>query len=161
MTNFQVSKPNLFQRIKKLYLMAPRLYGMDSSPTSGALPVVSHAHFINLKIQNYYNILQRSGYYQSNITQKGVKELIDSICKYQRPFINRSLYFLLEKSIRNTKINSRYIISEQNDFTRRGSIVIEIEIALSWSSFTEVAFLSVIASLVRSLILRVFSRSTL
>ncbi|HSA75842.1 MAG TPA: hypothetical protein VLE21_06615, partial [Candidatus Nitrosocosmicus sp.] len=44
-----------------------------------------------------------------------IKELIDSICKYQKSYVKNSLGNLLEKSLNDTEIICKYIITEQNE----------------------------------------------
>ena len=67
---------------------------MGSSPTPGALVLVSYEHFINLKRQDKIDNLQKADQPQctsSDSREKKIKELITSICKYQKPFIKKSL----------------------------------------------------------------------
>ncbi len=67
---------------------------MGSSPTPGALVVDSYEHFINLKRQTKIDNLQnpdQSQYSSFNSREKMIKESITSICKYQKPYITKSL----------------------------------------------------------------------
>ena len=110
---------------------------MGSSPTPGAIIVESYEYFIRLKRQNNIDNLQKSDQTQitfSNSREKTIKESIVSICKYQKPFIRKSLYKLFENSIENTEIVCKYIIAEQNEInikesTKEGKIKTLINIS--------------------------------
>ena len=66
---------------------------MTSNPTSRALVVDSYDHFINLKIQKKVDRLEKSSQYRTNLTSdRTMNELITSICKYQKPFVEKSLF---------------------------------------------------------------------
>ena len=59
-------------------------------------------HFINLKRQKKIDNLQKPDQLQyslSNSREKIIKESISSICKYQKPFIRKSLDKLFENSL--------------------------------------------------------------
>lgn len=109
---------------------------MDSNPTPRALIVDSYEYFINLKKQNKIDNLQkpdRSQYSSSNSREKMIKELISSICKYQKPYIRKSLDKLFENSIGNTEIICKYIIAEQNEVnikesTKEGKIKVLVDL---------------------------------
>jgi hypothetical protein len=96
--------------------------------------VDSYEHLINLKRQRNIDNLQKSGHYESDPTEKKVKDLVNSICKHQRPYIKKSLCFLLEQSLVDTETLCRYIIAEQNEInikesTKEGKIKILVDLA--------------------------------
>ena len=74
---------------KILEYQIPCFYNKASSPTPGALVLVSYEHFINLKRQDKIDKLQIPDQPQctsSESREKTIKELITSICKYQKIF---------------------------------------------------------------------------
>jgi hypothetical protein len=81
--------------------------------------------------------LQDSSQPQDNLVdhkKETIKELINSICKYQKKYVKNSLGNLLEKSPNNTKVICKYIITEQNEInikelTKEGKIKTLIDIA--------------------------------
>jgi integrase len=109
---------------------------VGSSPTPGAIIVDSYEYFIRLKRQNNIDNLQKSDQTQitfSNSREKTIKESIASICKYQKPFIRKSLCKLFENSIENTEIVCKYIIAEQNEInikesTKEGKIKVLVDL---------------------------------
>ncbi len=99
---------------------------MGSSPTPGALVVDSYRHFINLKRQDNIDNLQKADQPQCTLfdsREKTMKELITSICKYQKPFIRKSLDKVLENSIENIEIICKYIITPSNSCADISDIV--------------------------------------
>ena len=104
--------------------MIPRLHGMDSNPTPRALVVDSYEHFINQKHQKNIDNLQTANqinYDPSISKKKELEETITSICKYQKPFIKKSLFKLLDSIVENTETICEYIIAEQNEINIRES----------------------------------------
>lgn len=92
---------------------------MGSSPTSGALIVVSYEDLNNQRKDKSNDNLQNSLQSQDNLIDHRketiIKESINSICKYQKLYVKNSLGNLLEKSPTNAKIICKYIITEQNE----------------------------------------------
>jgi hypothetical protein len=52
---------------------------------------------------------------------KELKRKIDSIIKYQKPYISKQFYEVLEQNSSNAKIIYDFIISEQNEFNIKES----------------------------------------
>lgn len=110
--------------------MTPRLYGMVSSPTPGALIACFTEDLNNTKKDKCNDSLQNSSLSPDISTDQNketIKELIISIYKYQKLYIKKSLGILLEKSPKNTEIICKYIITEQNEInikelTKEGKI---------------------------------------
>ena len=109
---------------------------MGSSPTSGALIACSSE---DLNKNNKYKCndsLQNSSQSQDisiDYEKETIKELIISICKYQKNYVKNSLSNLLEISPKNTEIICKYIITEQNEInikelTKEGKIKTLIDI---------------------------------
>jgi hypothetical protein len=70
--------------------------------------------------------------------------LITSICKYQIPFVEKSLYFLSENSIKNTETLCRYIIAEQNEINIKESPKEgKIKIIIDFTKFVGLEFYKV------------------
>ena len=74
--------------------MNPRLCGMDSSPTPGALIACSSEDLNNLK-EDKCNVNLQYSFQSQDIPidhkKETIKELIDSICKYQKQYVKNSL----------------------------------------------------------------------
>ena len=69
----------------------------------------------------------------SNARIDKLKKCIDMICKYQKPFIKKSLDKLLENSVENTDTICNYIIAEQNEInikesTKEGKIKVLVDL---------------------------------
>jgi integrase len=120
---------------------------VGSSPTSGALIAYSSEDLNYQKKDKSNDNLQNSSQSQDSSTdqKKETRELIISICKYQKSYIRNSLGNLLEKSPRNTQIICEYIIAEQNEInikelTKEGKIKTLIDIAkfLDFKDFDEI-----------------------
>ena len=110
---------------------------MGSSPTPGALIACSSEDLNSRKKDKYNDNLQNSSQSQDfsiDYEKETIKELIISICKYQKNYVKNSLSNLLEKSPKNTEIICKYIITEQNEInikelTKEGKIKTLIDIA--------------------------------
>lgn len=110
---------------------------MGSSPTSGAVIACSYEYLNYLKKDKSNDNLQNPSQLQDSLVdhrKETIKELINSICKYQKSYVKNSLGNLLEKSLNNTKIICKYIITEQNEInikelTKEGKIKTLIDIA--------------------------------
>jgi len=91
---------------------------VGSSPTSGALLACSHEDLNYPKKDKSNDNLQNP---EISIDEKKetTRELIDSICKYQKNYVKNSLIKLSEKSSKNAKIICKYIITEQNEINMR------------------------------------------
>ena len=109
---------------------------MGSSPTSGALLACSSKDLNSRKKDKYNDNLQNSSH-SNNISidkkKETIRELIDSICKYQKNYVKNSLSNLLEKSPKNTEIICKHIITEQNEInikelTKEGKIKTLIDV---------------------------------
>ncbi len=112
---------------------------MDSNPTPRALVVDSYDGFISsTKDKVIVKDLQESSNIQShnslsNKRTEKLKNSIDLICKYQKPFIKKSLDKLLENSVENAEILCNYIIVEQNEInikesTKEGKIKVILDL---------------------------------
>ena len=103
---------------------------MGSSPTSGALLACSSEDLNSRKNDKYNDNLQNSPQSKDisiNENKETIRELINSICKYQKLYVKNSLSNSLKKSPDNTKIICKYIITGQNEInikelTKEGKI---------------------------------------
>jgi hypothetical protein len=97
---------------------------VGSSPTPGAIVVNSSEYFISLNQQNnIVKSLQEPTGKENKVKvgKEKIKEKIDLICKYQKPFVKKSLENLLTENIDNTEIICNYIIAEQNEINIKES----------------------------------------
>jgi site-specific recombinase XerD len=97
---------------------------VGSSPTPGAIVVDSSEYFISLNQQNnIVKSLQEPTGKENKVKvgKEKIKEKIDLICKYQKPFVKKSLENLLTENIDNTEIICNYIIAEQNEINIKES----------------------------------------
>ena len=125
----------------------PRPKARDSSPTSGALIASSADDFNNNKTDKCNDNLQNSARSQDfsiDYEKETIKDLIYSICKYQKSYVKNSLSNLLEKSPKNAEIICKYITTEQNEInikelTKEGKIktLIDISKFLDFKDFEE------------------------
>jgi hypothetical protein len=102
----------------------PRVKDVDSNPTPRALVADSYEHFINQKRQNNIDNLQnlvQPDHTLSESKEKALEESINSICKYQEPYIKKSLYKLLDNSFQSTETICDYIIVQQNEINIKES----------------------------------------
>ena len=106
-------------------------YGFESH-TPGALIACSSEDLNSRKKDKCNDNLQNSSQSQSQTIsndkeKETIKQLIISICKYQKPYIKNSLIRLLERSSKNAEIICKYTITEQNEInikelTKEGKI---------------------------------------
>ncbi|MDN5847844.1 MAG: site-specific integrase, partial [Candidatus Nitrosocosmicus sp.] len=109
---------------------------MGSNPTPRAIIVDSYEDLISVKKDKSNDNLQNLSQSQSNSSNQKAEvliELITSICKYQKPFIRKSLDRLLEISFENTETICKYIIAEQNEInikesTKEGKIKVLVDL---------------------------------
>jgi len=99
---------------------------VGSNPTPRAIIVDSYDDFISsTNDKGTVKDLQESSNTESHDLQDTridkLKSTIDSISKYQKPFIRRSLDRLLENSIENLEIICIYIVAEQNEINIKES----------------------------------------
>jgi integrase len=105
---------------------------VGSSPTSGAIIACSYEYLNYLKEDKSIDNLQNPEISIDKNKEK-IRELIDSICKFQKNYVKNSLGNLLEKSRKNTEVICKYIITEQNEInikelTKEGKIKTLIDI---------------------------------
>jgi integrase len=91
-----------------------------------------------------------------NTSSDKLKNSIGLICKYQKPFIKKSLEKLLENSVENVEIICNYITAEQNEIniqesTKEGKIKVILDLVkfLNFASLREVTKEAILAYLNR------------
>lgn len=97
---------------------------VGSNPTPRANGFITTKDLNSRKKDKLTDNLQNSSQpkdISSDIKNKKIKELIDSICKYQKLHVKNYLYKLLENSPTNVEILCNFIITEQNEINIKES----------------------------------------
>ncbi len=104
---------------------------MDSNPTPRAI-ILDSINSLKYHKEQDKNICLKELTSETSLSKKQIekerlKEKIISICKNQKQYIQRSLFFILEKNLDNALMICDYIIAEQNEIniketTKEGKI---------------------------------------